>query len=82
MNRTKHKAKGPKKRVLPCFIIYILSTLIEIVFARMDIGTTTELGRNWIRKQIQIHTSFFHDAFEKITVFFKSFTLGFLFSSL
>ena len=58
MNRTKHKAKGPKKRVLPRFI-YILSALIEIVFARMDIGTTTELGRNWIRKQIQIHTSFF-----------------------
>ena len=80
MNRTKHKAKGPKERVLPCFI-YILSTLIETVFARMDIGTTTELGRNWIRKQIQIHTSF-HDAFEKIAVFSKSFTLGFLFSSL
>ena len=58
MNRTKHKAKRPKKIVLPRFI-YILSTLIEIVFARMDIGTTTELGRNWIRKQIQIHTSFF-----------------------
>ena len=58
MNRTKHKTKRTKKNVLPHFI-YILSTLIEIVFARMDNGTTTELGRNWIRKQIQIHTSFF-----------------------
>ena len=57
MKRSKDKAKGPKKRVLPRFV-YILSTLIEKVFARMDIGTTTELGRNWIRKQIQIHTSF------------------------
>ena len=57
LNRIKHKVEGPKKRVLPRFI-YILSTLTEIVFARMDIGTTTELGRNWIRKQIQIHTSF------------------------